>query len=210
MVANLKVADPQTMEPVPPDGSAVGEIIVQCNTTMKGYLKNPGATREAFDGGWLRSGDLAVMHSDGYMEIQDRSKDVIISGGENISSLKVEEVLYRHPKVMQAAVVPKPDEKWGEAPCAFVALKPGVRPLQTRLSSGAAQIWRTSKRPVRWYSVRFPRPPLERSRSSLCGSAPEGWGPDSDERRTRPSPALDISPNPPKDRDGRREDSGRG
>ena len=127
MVANLKVADPQTMEAVPPDGSTVGEIMVKGNTTMKGYLKNPGATREAFDGGWLRSGDLAVMHPDGYMEIKDRSKDIIISGGENISSLEVEEVLYRHPKVLEAAVVAKPDEKWGETPCAFVALKPDIQ-----------------------------------------------------------------------------------
>ena len=127
MVANLKVADPQTMKPVPADGSTVGEIMVQGNTTMKGYLKNPGATKEAFDGGWLRSGDLAVMHPDGYMEIKDRSKDIILSGGENISSLEVEEVLYRHPKVMEAAVVAKADEKWGETPCAFVALKPGVQ-----------------------------------------------------------------------------------
>ena len=126
MVANLMVADPQSMEAVPADGSTVGEIMVRGNTTMKGYLKNPVATREAFDGGWLRSGDLAVMHPDGYMEIKDRSKDIIISGGENISSLEVEEVLYRHPKVMEAAVVAKPDEKWGETPCAFVALKPGV------------------------------------------------------------------------------------
>ena len=126
MVANLMVADPQTMEAVPSDGSTVGEIMVQGNTTMKGYLKNPDATRQAFDGGWLRSGDLAVMHPDGYMEIKDRSKDIIISGGENISSLEVEEVLYRHPKVMEAAVVAKPDEKWGETPCAFVTLKGDV------------------------------------------------------------------------------------
>ena len=127
MVANLIVADPQTMEPVPLDGTTVGEIMVQDNTTMKGYLKNPDATREAFDGGWLRSGDLAVIHSDGYIEIKDRSKDIIISSGETISSLEVEEILHRHPKIMEVAVVAKPDETWGETPCAFVTLKPGVR-----------------------------------------------------------------------------------
>ncbi|HST02945.1 MAG TPA: acyl-CoA synthetase, partial [Usitatibacter sp.] len=95
-------------------------------TVMKGYLKNPNATAEAFKGGWFHTGDLAVRHSDGYVEVKDRSKDIIISGGENISSLEVEECLYRHPQVMEAAVVARPDEKWGETPCAFVTLKPGA------------------------------------------------------------------------------------
>jgi len=98
----------------------MGEIVTRGNTVMKGYLKDPTATREAFRDGWFRTGDLGVMHPDGYIEVKDRSKDVIISGGENISSLEVEEVLYRHPKVLEAAVVARPDEKWGEHPCAFV------------------------------------------------------------------------------------------
>jgi fatty-acyl-CoA synthase len=118
------VADPDTLQQVPADGKTVGEILLRGNTIMKGYLKNPAATAEAFTNGWFHTGDLAVRHPDGYIEVKDRSKDIIISGGENISSLEVEEVLYRHPKVMEAAVVARPDEKWGETPCAFVALKP--------------------------------------------------------------------------------------
>ncbi|MSO92516.1 MAG: acyl-CoA synthetase [Rhodospirillales bacterium] len=122
-VAELMVADPQTLAPVPADGKTMGEVLLRGNTVMKGYLKNGRATADAFAGGWFHTGDLGVMHPDGYMEVKDRSKDVIISGGENISSLEVEEVLYRHPRVMEAAVVAKPDEKWGETPCAFVTLK---------------------------------------------------------------------------------------
>jgi fatty-acyl-CoA synthase len=122
----LMVADPKTMTPVPRDGRTLGEVMLRSNTLMKGYLKNRPATEEAFRGGWFHTGDLAVWHPDGYIEIKDRSKDIIISGGENISSLEVEEVLYRHPAVMEAAVVARPDEKWGETPCAFVTLKPGV------------------------------------------------------------------------------------
>jgi 3-(methylthio)propionyl---CoA ligase len=118
--------DPDTMEPVPWDGETMGEIMFRGNITMKGYLKNRQATGEAFVGGWFHSGDLAVMHPDGYVEIKDRSKDIIISGGENISSIEIEEVLYRHPQIMEAAVVAKPDDKWGETPCAFVTLKPDV------------------------------------------------------------------------------------
>jgi fatty-acyl-CoA synthase len=122
----VMVADPKTGTPVPRDGGTLGEILLRGNTLMKGYLKNPAATDEAFRDGWFHTGDLAVWHPDGYVEIKDRSKDVIISGGENISSLEVEEVLYRHPAVMEAAVVARPDEKWGETPCAFVTLKPGA------------------------------------------------------------------------------------
>jgi len=119
-----RVADPETLRDVPADGETIGELLLRSNTLMKGYLKNPAATDEAFAGGWFHTGDLAVMHPDGYVEIKDRSKDIIISGGENISSIEVEEVLYRHPHVMEAAVVAKPDDKWGETPCAFVTLKP--------------------------------------------------------------------------------------
>jgi fatty-acyl-CoA synthase len=120
----LMVADPVTLAPVPRDGATMGEVMLRGNTLMKGYLRNPVATEEAFRGGWFHTGDLAVWHPDGYIEVKDRSKDIIISGGENVSSLEVEEVLYRHPAVMEAAVVAKPDPKWGETPCAFVTLKP--------------------------------------------------------------------------------------
>jgi fatty-acyl-CoA synthase len=119
------VMDPETMAPVPRDGETMGEIMLRGNTVMKGYLKNPAATAEAFSGGWFHTGDLAVCHPDGYIEVKDRSKDVIISGGENISSLEVEEALYRHPKVLEAAVVARPDARWGESPCAFVTLREG-------------------------------------------------------------------------------------
>ncbi|MBV6272072.1 acyl-CoA synthetase [Alcaligenaceae bacterium CGII-47] len=118
------VLDPQTMQPVPADGQSMGEIMFQGNICMKGYLKNPAATQEALAGGWFHSGDLAVMYPDGYMKIKDRSKDIIISGGENISSLEVEDVLYRHPAVLAVAVVARPDKRWGETPCAFIELKP--------------------------------------------------------------------------------------
>ena len=123
---DLMVADPDSLEPVPADGETIGELMIRGNTVMKGYLRNPEATRAALDGGWFHTGDLGVMHPDGYAEVKDRSKDIIISGGENISSLEIEEVLYRHPDIMEAAVVAKPDEKWGETPCAFVTLRPGV------------------------------------------------------------------------------------
>jgi len=125
----LMVADPVTLTPVPRDGTTMGEVMLRGNTIMKGYLRNPAATEEAFQGGWFHSGDLAVWHPDGYLEIKDRSKDIIISGGENISSLEVEEALYRHPAVMEAAVVARPDPKWGETPCAFVTIKPGAEPV---------------------------------------------------------------------------------
>jgi fatty-acyl-CoA synthase len=125
-LGGLMVADPATMAPVPRDGRTMGEVMIRGNTVMKGYLLNPTATDEAFRGGWFHSGDLAVWHPDGYIEIKDRAKDIIISGGENISSLEVEEMLYRHPAVMEAAVVARPDETWGETPCAFVTLKPDV------------------------------------------------------------------------------------
>jgi len=120
------VADPETLAPTPRDGTTIGEIFMRGNIVMKGYLKNPKATEEAFEGGWFRSGDLAVAHADGYVEIKDRSKDIIISGGENISTIEVEDVLYRHPCVLEAAVVARPDPNWGETPCAFVTLKNGA------------------------------------------------------------------------------------
>jgi fatty-acyl-CoA synthase len=122
----VAVLDADTMKPVPADGETMGEIMFRGNITMKGYLKNDKATAEAFAGGWFHTGDLAVMNPDGYVKIKDRSKDIIISGGENISSIEVEDVLYRHPAIMAVAVVAQPDQKWGETPCAFVELRPGV------------------------------------------------------------------------------------
>jgi fatty-acyl-CoA synthase len=125
----MEVLDPATLKPVPRDGETMGEIFFRGNITMKGYLKNPKATAEAFAGGWFHTGDLAVAYPDGYVKIKDRSKDIIISGGENISTIEVEDVIYRHPSVLEAAVVARPDGKWGEVPCAFVTLKPGAAPV---------------------------------------------------------------------------------
>lgn len=122
----LMVADPDNLAPVPADGETLGEVFMRGNITMKGYLKNPSATAKAFAGGWFHTGDLGVMHPDFYIELKDRSKDIIISGGENISTIEVEGVLYRHPAVLEAAVVARPDDKWGETPCAFVTLRPGA------------------------------------------------------------------------------------
>ena len=121
----LDVIDPETMQPVPADGETMGEVMFRGNVVMKGYLKNPKASAEAFAGGWFHSGDLGVKHPDLYVQLKDRSKDIIISGGENISSIEVEDALFKHPSVQAAAVVARPDEKWGETPCAFIELKPG-------------------------------------------------------------------------------------
>ncbi len=126
VLESLSVMDPDSMTSTPRDGETIGEVMMRGNIVMKGYLKNPQATEEAFAGGWFHTGDLGVMHEDGYIELKDRSKDIIISGGENISSIEIESVLYRHPAVMEAAVVARPDEKWGETPCAFVELKPSA------------------------------------------------------------------------------------
>jgi fatty-acyl-CoA synthase len=126
VLEGLTVADPVSLAPVPADGETMGEVLMRGNIVMKGYLKNSRATEEAFAGDWFHSGDLAVMHPDGYIELKDRSKDIIISGGENISTIEVEDALYRHPCVLEAAVVAKPDPMWGETPCAFVALKPNA------------------------------------------------------------------------------------
>src|SRR4029077_7909404 len=122
----LDVLDPEAMIPVKRDGAALGEVMMRGNVVMKGYLKNKSSTEKAFAGGWFHTGDLGVMHSDGYIQLKDRSKDIIISGGENISSIEVEDALYKHPAVAAAAVVAKTDDKWGETPCAFVELRPGA------------------------------------------------------------------------------------
>ncbi len=139
MLQEAAVMDPATMTRLPADGTSMGELMLRGNTVMKGYLKNVAATDEAFAGGWFHSGDLAVMHPDGYVEIKDRAKDIIISGGENISSLEVEEVLYKHPAVMEAAVVARPDDKWGETPQAFVTLKPGATATQADIVAWCRQ-----------------------------------------------------------------------
>jgi fatty-acyl-CoA synthase len=122
----LDVLDPETMASVPRDGETLGEVMFRGNVVMKGYLKNKPSTEAAFAGGWFHSGDLGVVHPDGYIQLKDRSKDIIISGGENISSIEVEDALYKHPAVAAVAVVAKPDDKWGETPCAFVELKPAA------------------------------------------------------------------------------------
>ena len=126
MLEGLDVMDPDTMQPVPRDGETIGEVMFQGNIVMKGYLKNRETTAEALADGWFHSGDLGVMHPDNYIQLKDRSKDIIISGGENISSIEVEDTLYTHPAVEAAAVVARPDDKWGETPCAFVTLKAGA------------------------------------------------------------------------------------
>ena len=133
VMEELMVADPKTMKPVPCDGETIGEVMMRGNLVMKGYLKNPQATEEAFAGGWFRTGDLGVIHPDSYIELKDRSKDIIISGGENISTIEVEGVLYRHPAVLDAAVVARPDEKWGETPCAFIELREGASPTEDEI-----------------------------------------------------------------------------
>jgi fatty-acyl-CoA synthase len=133
VLEGLEVMEPESMTPVPRDGAVIGEIMMRGHDVMKGYFKNPEATEAAFRGGWFHTGDLAVMHPDGYIEIKDRSKDIIISGGENISSIEVEGALYRHPAVLEAAVVARPDERWGETPCAFVTLKVGVAATEQEL-----------------------------------------------------------------------------
>ncbi|KAF5752151.1 acetate/butyrate--CoA ligase AAE7 peroxisomal [Tripterygium wilfordii] len=146
----LDVVDPKTMKPVPADGNTLGEIVLRGNLVMKGYLKNPKANEESFANGWFHSGDLAVKHPDSYIEIKDRSKDIIISGGENISSLEVENVLYTHPAIFEVSVVARPDERWGESPCAFVTLKPDVdKSDEGRLADDIMKFCR-SKMPAYW------------------------------------------------------------
>ena len=136
------------MRPVPRDGETLGEVMFRGNVVMKGYLKNKAATEQAFAGGWFHSGDLGVMHPDGYIQLKDRSKDIIISGGENISSIEVEDALYKHPAVQAVAVVAKPDEKWGETPCAFVELKPGAQPRAEELIAWCRQASRRLQMPA--------------------------------------------------------------
>ncbi|GAA0150965.1 ligase [Lithospermum erythrorhizon] len=145
----LDVVDTQNMSPVPADGTTVGEIVFRGNVVMKGYLKNPKANEEAFANGWFHSGDLGVKHPDGYIELKDRSKDIIISGGENISSVEVENILYQHPAILEVSVVSRPDEQWGESPCAFVTLKADNASDQRRMAEEIMKFSR-SKMPRYW------------------------------------------------------------
>lgn len=146
----LDVVNTQTMQPVPSDGKTVGEIVMRGNAVMKGYLKNPKANEEAFANGWFHSGDLGVKHPDGYIEIKDRSKDIIISGGENISSVEIENTLYQHPEILEAAVVSRADERWGESPCAFVTLKSKVDKANEQRMAEDIMKFCKSKMPAYW------------------------------------------------------------
>ena len=169
---DVRVLDAPTLQPVPPDGETMGEIMFRGNIAMKGYLKNPKATEEAFAGGWFHSGDLAVVYPDGYIKIKDRSKDMIISGGENISSIEVEDVLYRHPDVLAAAVVAKPDESGARPPAPLSSSRPGRRRPRRTSWRTARNTWPASRCRARWCSASCPRPAPARSRSSSCASWP--------------------------------------
>jgi fatty-acyl-CoA synthase len=153
----LDVLDPETMVPVPRDGQTMGEVMFRGNVVMKGYLKNPKSTVEAFAGGWFHSGDLGVRYPDGYIQLKDRSKDIIISGGENISSIEVEDALYKHPSVQAAAVVARPDDKWGETPCAFVELKPGETATEAEIIAWCRQHMAAFKAPRTVVFIEVPK-----------------------------------------------------
>ncbi|MCC0021747.1 MAG: acyl-CoA synthetase [Nitratireductor sp.] len=153
----IDVMDPATMTPVPRDGETIGEVMFRGNVVMKGYLKNPSATQEAFHGGWFHSGDLGVMHEDGYIQLKDRSKDIIISGGENISSIEVEDVLYKHPAVASAAVVAMPHDKWGETPCAFIEVADGKEVSEADLSDWCRQHMAHFKVPRKFVFAPLPK-----------------------------------------------------
>ena len=153
----LDVRDPVTLESVPADGATLGEVMMRGNVVMKGYFKDRKATEAAFAGGWFHTGDLAVKYPDGYLELKDRSKDIIISGGENISSIEVEDALYRHPAVALAAVVARPDDKWGEVPCAFVELKPGAAATEAELIAFVRQHLAGFKAPKQVIFTELPR-----------------------------------------------------
>ena len=139
VLEGLDVLDSETLAPVKRDGETLGEVMMRGNVVMKGYLKNKASTEKAFEGGWFHTGDIGVIYPDGYIQLKDRSKDIIISGGENISSIEVEDALYKHPAVASAAVVAKPDDKWGETPCAFVELKPGAKATADELMQWCRQ-----------------------------------------------------------------------
>jgi len=153
----LDVMNPASMEPVPADGQTLGEVMMRGNVVMKGYLKDPDASLKAFGGGWFHTGDLAVKYPDGYIQLKDRSKDIIISGGENISSIEVEDALYKHHAVGLVAVVAQPDDKWGEVPCAFVELKPGASATEAELIAHARGMMAGFKAPKRIVFAELPK-----------------------------------------------------
>ena len=153
----LDVLDPETMAPVARDGAAMGEVMMRGNVVMKGYLGNPASTKAAFAGGWFHTGDLGVIHPDGYIQLKDRSKDIIISGGENISSIEVEDALYKHPAVQAAAVVARPDAKWGETPCAFIELKPGQSATEAEIMAWCRGLLASFKCPRTVVFIEVPR-----------------------------------------------------
>ena len=190
VLEGLTVADPETLVPVPADGATMGEVMMRGNVVMKGYLKNPSATAKAFAGGWFHTGDLGVMHPDGYIQLKDRSKDIIISGGENISSIEVEGVLYRHPAVLEAAVVARRTRNGARRRAPSSRSRTASARPSRRSSRSAASTWRTSRRRRRWCSGRCPRPRPARCRNSCCASRPRG----SARRRPRaPSPSPETS-----------------
>ena len=154
---SLDVMDPETMKPVPRDGKTIGEVMFRGNVVMKGYLKNKLATEESFKGGWFHSGDLGVIHEDVYIQLKDRAKDIIISGGENISSIEIEEVLYKHPAVEAVAVVAMPDEKWGETPCAFVQIKENSKASENELSQWCRDNMASFKTPRKFIFDNIPK-----------------------------------------------------
>jgi fatty-acyl-CoA synthase len=151
------VADPETLEKVPTDGETIGEVFMRGNVVMKGYLKNSNATKEAFKGDWFHTGDLGVVHNSGYIELKDRSKDIIISGGENISTIEVEGVLFKHPAILEAAVVAKPSEQWGETPCAFVCLKPNENETEESIIAYCRENMAHFKTPTRIIFADLPK-----------------------------------------------------
>ncbi len=168
---DLAVMDPLTMQPVPADGETMGEVMFRGNIGMKGYLKNPKATEEAFAGGWFHSGDLGgVMHPDGYVQLKDRSKDIIISGGENISSIEVEDALYKHPAVGLVAVVARPDPKWGEHPCAFIELRAGASATEEEVIAFARAHLASYKLPRTVIFSDLPKTSTGKIQSSCSGS----------------------------------------
>ena len=157
VLEGLMVADPETLEKVPTDGETIGEVFMRGNVVMKGYLKNPNATKEAFKGDWFHTGDLGVVHNSGYIELKDRSKDIIISGGENISTIEVEGVLFKHPAILEAAVVAKPSEQWGETPCAFVCLKPNENETEASIIAYCKENMAHFKTPTRVIFADLPK-----------------------------------------------------
>ena len=174
----MVVLDPDTMQPVSRDAETLGEIMFRGNITMKGYLKNLPATERAFADGWLHTGDLAVTYPDGYIKIKDRSEDIIISGGENISSLEVEDVLFRHPAVLGAAVVAQPDEKWGETPCAFIELRPSASVSAEELTAFCREHLAHYKVPKRFVFWELPKTSTGKIQKFVLREEAKGLGPD--------------------------------